>query len=241
MEEAERRVSRGAASELPPGRVRHVATRDEKEGETGSWGRRTEWSPEAPGAIAPDRLAASFARLERLGKGSWWALGVFLAWSLSAWFLLRRFGSFIVPSVIGIVLATTLSPVVGWMERRRVPRLLGAVIIALVVVLLLMLLAWALVVIVVDQGPQIWQHAAGGRRADRPLAGRQRHGRATRWRGWRRWSAASGRARPTCCRWRSGGPRPVRARRGRVPRRRVQLLLPLGGSAGAPLDLAPPI
>ena len=89
-----------------------------------------------------------------------------------AWFLLRRFGSFIVPSVIGIVLATTLSPVVGWMERRRVPRLLGAVIIALVVVLLLVLLAWALVVIVVDQGPQIWQTLQeAGARIDRWLGG----------------------------------------------------------------------
>jgi predicted PurR-regulated permease PerM len=126
--------------------------------------------PGVQGGIAPDR-AAAYARLERLGKGSWWALGVFLAVAV-VWVLLRRFGSFIVPSVIGIVLATTLSPVVGWMERRRVPRLLGAVIIALVVVLLLVLLAWALVVIVVDQGPQIWHTLQeAGARIDRWLGG----------------------------------------------------------------------
>ena len=89
-----------------------------------------------------------------------------------ALYLLRRDGSFIVPSVIGIVLATTLSPVVGWLERRRVPRLLGAVIIALVVVLLLILFAWALVVIVVDQGPQIWHTLTqAGARIDRWLGG----------------------------------------------------------------------
>jgi putative heme transporter len=97
----------------------------------------------------------TYQRLERTGKGAWWALGVILLLGL-ALYLLQRFGSFIIPSLIGIVLATTLSPVVGWMERRRIPRLLGAVILTVVIVLLLVLLAWALVVIVVDQSAQIW-------------------------------------------------------------------------------------
>ena len=74
-----------------------------------------------------------------------------------ALYLLQRFGSFIIPSLIGIVLATTLSPVVGWMERHRIPRLLGAVLVSVVIVLLLVLLAWAIVVIVVDQSGQIWR------------------------------------------------------------------------------------
>ncbi len=52
------------------------------------------------------------------------------------------------------------------------PRLLGAVIIALVIVLLLALPAWALVVIVVDQGPQIWHTLQeAGARMDRWLGG----------------------------------------------------------------------
>jgi predicted PurR-regulated permease PerM len=132
-------------------------------------GRQDDVSQDRPGVPA-DR-EGSYERLERIGKGSWWALGV-VALVAVALYLLRRYGSFIVPSVIGIVLATTLSPVVGWLERRRVPRLLGAVIIALVVVLLLILFAWALVVIVVDQGPQIWHTLTqAGARIDRWLGG----------------------------------------------------------------------
>lgn len=120
--------------------------------------------------VSADRIAA-VSRLERFGKGSWWALGV-VALVAVVLYLLHRFGGFIIPSVIGIVLATTLSPVVGWLERRRVPRLLGALLVSLVVVLLLLALAWAAVVIVVDQSPQIWQTlTAGGARIDRWLGG----------------------------------------------------------------------
>jgi putative heme transporter len=113
----------------------------------------------------------SYERLERIGKGSWWALGAVLL-AILAFYLLQRFGSFVIPSLVGIVLATTLSPVVGWLERRRVPRIVGAILVSLVIVLLLVLLAWALVVIVVDQSPQIWhtlREAAG--RIDRWMGG----------------------------------------------------------------------
>ena len=94
-------------------------------------------------------------RLERAGRSAWWALGVLLLLGV-ALYLLQRFGSFIIPSLIGIVLATTLSPIVGWLQRHHIPRLLGAVIVSAVIILLLVLLAWAIVVIVVDQSAQIW-------------------------------------------------------------------------------------
>jgi putative heme transporter len=110
--------------------------------------------PDSLAGVPADRVAVA-GRLERAGRGAWWALGVIVLAGV-ALYLLQRFGSFIIPSLIGIVLATTLSPVVGWMERRRVPRLLGAVIVSLVIIVLLAGLAWALVVIVIDQGPQIW-------------------------------------------------------------------------------------
>jgi predicted PurR-regulated permease PerM len=98
----------------------------------------------------------TYQRLERTGRGAWWALGIIVLLGV-ALYLLQRFGSFIIPSLIGIVLATTLSPLVGWMERHRIPRLLGAVLVSVVIVLLLVLLAWAIVVIVVDQSGQIWR------------------------------------------------------------------------------------
>ncbi len=111
-------------------------------------------SPDRQDGVPADREIA-YSRLERLGKASWWALGLVLLVAL-AFYLLQRFGSFILPSLVGIVLATTLSPAVGWMERHRVPRLLGAIIVSLLVVLVLVALAWAAVVIVVDQSAQIW-------------------------------------------------------------------------------------
>ena len=108
-----------------------------------------------PVSGAPSDRSDAAGRLERAGRSAWWALGVLLLLG-AALYLLQRFGSFIIPSLIGIVLATTLSPIVGWMERRRVPRLLGALIVSAVVIVLLVLLAWAIVVIVVDQSSQIW-------------------------------------------------------------------------------------
>jgi putative heme transporter len=111
--------------------------------------------PDEPVDAAPDRIATA-GRLERYGRAAWWALGVVVILGV-ALYLLQRFGSFIIPSLIGVVLATTLSPVVGWMERHRIPRLLGAVIVSVVIIAALVLLAWALVVIVIDQGPQIWR------------------------------------------------------------------------------------
>jgi predicted PurR-regulated permease PerM len=119
----------------------------------------------------PAERAAPYERLERAGRGAWWVIGLIVLAGV-ALYLLRRYESFVFPSLVGIVLATTLSPVVGWMERRRVPRLLGAVIVSIVIVLLLVALAWAAVVIVVDQGPQIWHTLSeGGARIDRWLGG----------------------------------------------------------------------
>ena len=112
-----------------------------------------------------------YARLERAGKGSWWALGIVLLIGL-AFYLLQRFGSFILPSLVGIVLATTLSPVVGWLERHHVPRIAGAIIVSLLVVLVLVAIAWAAVVIVVDQSAQIWHTLTeASTRNDRLLGG----------------------------------------------------------------------
>ena len=58
---------------------------------------------------APARERTPYERLERAGKGSWWALGIALLVILGS-MLLARFSAFPTPSLIGIVLATTLSP-----------------------------------------------------------------------------------------------------------------------------------
>ena len=127
-------------------------------------------SPHENGGLPAGR-AAPYAHLERAGRGAWWVIGLIVL-SGVALYLLRRYGSFLFPSLVGIVLATTLSPVVGWMERHRVPRLLGAVLVSIVIIALLVALAWAAVVIVVDQSAQIWQTLTeAGARIDRWLGG----------------------------------------------------------------------
>lgn len=102
-----------------------------------------------------------YERLQRIGRACWWALGIALLVILG-FVLLARYGTFIVPSLIGIVLATTLSPVVSRLLRWRVPRLVAAALITLVVVAGLMLLAWGFVALVVDRGPQLWDMLKGG-------------------------------------------------------------------------------
>ena len=160
-------------------------------------GRQEDVSPDRQSGVPADR-AAPYERLERYGKGSWWALGLVVLVAVG-FYLLQRFGSFIVPSVIGIVLATTLSPVVAWMERRRVPRLLGAVIVSLVIVLLLLLFAWALGGHRRGPGPADLAHALGGVGAASTAGSAAAAPPATRWRGSRRSSGGCGRAPPGSC------------------------------------------
>ena len=105
--------------------------------------------------------ATQYGRLERAGRGSWWALGIALLVIL-AFMGLARFGTFIIPSLIGIVLAATLSPVVAWLHRHHIPRLLAAAVISLFIVAGLVLLAWGIVSLVIDRSPHIWDMLKGG-------------------------------------------------------------------------------
>ena len=114
-----------------------------------------------PGDSGGQRRSPDYWRLERIGRASWWILGVSLLVILG-FFLLQRYGAFVIPSLGGIVVATTLSPVVGWLARHRVPRILGALIVTLAVVAALVALVWWSVVIVVDQSAQIWSTLQAG-------------------------------------------------------------------------------
>ena len=102
-----------------------------------------------------------YERLERLGRACWWALGIALLVILG-YVLLARYSTVIIPSLIGIVLATTLSPVVGRLVRWRVPRLAAAALISLVGVAGLVLLSWGLVALLIDRGPQLWGMLGSG-------------------------------------------------------------------------------
>ena len=113
------------------------------------------------GASGAGTGRTAYDRLERAGKGSWWALGIALLVILG-FMLLARFSAFLIPSLIGIVLATTLSPVVGRLVAWRVPRIVGAILVSILVVAGLIVLAWGIVAIVVNQSPQIWNTLKAG-------------------------------------------------------------------------------
>ena len=59
---------------------------------------------------------------------SWLLVGV-AAFLAGAIWLLALTQTIVLPVVMAAILAAVLSPVIGWLERRRVPRWLGTVIV----------------------------------------------------------------------------------------------------------------
>ena len=106
---------------------------------------------------APEGLSS---HLERWGRVCWAALGVALLVILAV-YLFTRFSGLLVPAVIGIVLAVTLSPLVSLLARWHVPRIVGTLLVTLVIVGALALLAWQFVVIVVDDSANIYHLLRG--------------------------------------------------------------------------------
>ncbi len=106
---------------------------------------------------APEGLSS---HLERWGRVCWAALGVALLIILAV-YLFTRFSGLLVPAVIGIVLAVTLSPLVSLLARWHVPRIVGTLLVTLVIVGALGLLAWQFVVIVVDDSANIYHLLRG--------------------------------------------------------------------------------
>jgi len=100
------------------------------------------------------------SHLERWGRVSWAALGVLLLIILAV-YLFTRFSGLLVPAVIGIVLAVTLSPLVALLARWHVPRIVGTLLVTLVIVGGLGLLAWQFVVIVIDDSANIYHLLRG--------------------------------------------------------------------------------
>ena len=103
-------------------------------------------------SVALDRLevealTSSFAPprwLRDLGRTSWALVGFFLLLGGLIW-LLTQTATIVVPVLVGLVVSTVASPVVGWLARHRVPRAAGAI----VVVLALVALAIAVLLLVI--------------------------------------------------------------------------------------------
>jgi putative heme transporter len=79
------------------------------------------------------RLGSAFEPprwLRDLGRASWYAVGFLLLLGGSIW-LLGQISTIVEPVLLGLIVATVASPIVGSLQRRRLPRGVGAAIVLL--------------------------------------------------------------------------------------------------------------
>lgn len=88
--------------------------------------------------IDPGELSGLFAApswLRDLGMASWLLVGVAAALAGAVW-LLALTQTIVVPVIVAAIIASVASPLVGWLEKKRVPRALGTVVVFLTLVAL---------------------------------------------------------------------------------------------------------
>jgi predicted PurR-regulated permease PerM len=88
--------------------------------------------------IEPGALAGVFAAptwLRDLGVAAWLLVGVTVLLVGVIW-LLSLTQTIVIPVTVAAILAAVLSPLVGWLERRRVPRAAGAVLVFVLILVL---------------------------------------------------------------------------------------------------------
>ena len=92
-------------------------------------------------------------RLITWGLVSWSLLGLLLL-ALAALWLFGALDAFLIPALVGTVLAVALNPVVALLQRWRVPRAAGSALVALTVTGLLVALCWAVLGVLIDRAPE---------------------------------------------------------------------------------------
>jgi predicted PurR-regulated permease PerM len=96
-------------------------------------------APAKPGNVTPE-LVPSTVRMSRDG----WGLALGILATVSLVFALEWAQSFAISLLLGIFIAYTLNPPVVWLERIKVPRMLGAGLVMLMVVCALLLGTYSL-------------------------------------------------------------------------------------------------
>ena len=89
-------------------------------------------------------------RLRRAGIGAWSIIGLLILAYLALWALLK-IRVILPPLVLALLIIYLLNPIVGWLERRGVPRMVGAIGSYVVVLGALTLLVVALIPVVSQQ------------------------------------------------------------------------------------------
>ena len=99
--------------------------------------------------------------LQRFGVNAWLVVGVAAALWIAGW-VYRAVLGIAIPLIIAIVIGVAVAPLVALMERKRIPRSVGAV---LTLLLLILVIVAAVVIVVrglVAQGPQVMAELSAG-------------------------------------------------------------------------------
>jgi len=96
-----------------------------------------------------------------LGRGAWLMVGVAVLLGI-AFFLLGLISDLVIPLIFATILAAIFVPLVDRLERWRVPRWMGAPLVALLILGIVVAVAWIVVAGVVNQSGQIVAQATAG-------------------------------------------------------------------------------
>jgi len=111
-----------------------------------------------------DELAVRTAIPEwfrRLGIASWYLVGIALV-LLGLAYSLQRLGTLVIPTLFAVLLGATFLPVVDWLERHRVARAWGALLVTLLIVLAAVALLALMTVGVIREWPTIADEIRAG-------------------------------------------------------------------------------
>ncbi|MGI9648682.1 MAG: AI-2E family transporter [Acidimicrobiia bacterium] len=97
---------------------------------------------------------AVYGSVQRLGIVAWSMLGALLVLWVALW-VGGKIAIIFPPLVLGIAIIYILNPVVSWLERRHVPRVIGAVLAYVMLVALFAAAAFFIVPILVEQGQDL--------------------------------------------------------------------------------------
>lgn len=113
-------------------------------------------------AVGPEELADVFAPsplLRHLGRSAWLTVGVLIVAVAVVW-LLAKMSQIVLPVLAGLIIATVAEPIVTWLQRRRVPRAAGAVLVLLALILVAILIAVLVIGGVAAQSDEIAAEAS---------------------------------------------------------------------------------
>jgi predicted PurR-regulated permease PerM len=144
---------------MPPPEGYHATTVKDDMRDTGS----TDGSTTTPAGELPQRHGLP-QWFRTVGEGAWLLVGMALLAAI-ALLLLGLISDLVIPLIFAAILAAIFVPLVDVLERWRIPRWLGAVVVVLIAIALVAFVAWIVVAGLVSREPSITREATAGLQA----------------------------------------------------------------------------